>query len=58
MNETDTPVESDIIEVPLWELLLSTNDFTPGCGCEWEFFDMTLKRVNEWVIKNDHKKAL
>ena len=58
MNETDTPLESDVIDKPLWELMLSTNDCYPGCGCEEDFFDMTLNRVKDWVLKNDHKKAL
>ena len=58
MNETDTPPESDVIFTPLWELMLTTNDCYPGCGCEWDFFDMTLKRVKDWVLKNDHKKIL
>ena len=58
MNEVDTPLESDVIDKPLWELMLSTNDCYPGCGCEWDFFDMTLNRVKDWVLKNDHKKVL
>lgn len=58
MNEVDTPLESDLICKPLWEFMLSTNDCSPGCGCEWDFFDMTLKRVKDWVLKNDHSKAL
>ena len=58
MHETNTSLESDVIDKPLWELMLSTNDCSPGCGCEWDFFDMTLKRVKDWVLKNDHSKAL
>ena len=58
MNEVDTPFESDVIDKPLWELMLSTNDCSPGYGCEWDFFDITLKRVKDWVLNNDHSKAL
>jgi len=39
MNEGDTPLESDVIDNPQWELILSTNDCTPGCGCEYDFFE-------------------
>ena len=58
MNETDTPLDSEVIDPPLWELMLSTNDCYPGCGCDDDFFDMTLNRVKKWASKNDHKKAL
>ena len=38
--------------------MLSTNNCYPGCGCEDDFFDMTLTRVKSWVLRNDYKKAL
>jgi len=41
------------IKSPLWDLMLSTNDYYPRCGCDDDFFDMILERVKSWVSKND-----
>lgn len=53
MNE-----EFNLIKAPLWDLILSTNDCYPGCGCEYDFFDMTPERVKLWVSKNNSAKVL
>lgn len=37
------------IKDPLWDLMLSTNDCYPGCGCESDYFDITSARVSEWI---------
>ena len=37
------------IQHPLWELMLSTNDCSPGCACEDDHFQMTLPRVRQWI---------
>ena len=58
MNSLSGPKENDIIKSLLWDLMLSTNDCYPGCGCEWDFFDMTLDRVKSWILKNDFSLAL
>ena len=58
MNFELNSEKSNIIKSPLWDLMLSTNDCYPGCGCEEDFFDMTLNRVKDWVLKNDYSKAL
>ena len=50
--------ESAVIKAPLWDLMLSTNDCYPGCGCDYDDFDMTLERVKSWVSKNDAVKVL
>ena len=42
--------KSDLIESPLWDLILSTNDCYHGCGCDDDFFDMTFDRVKNGVI--------
>ena len=52
------PEVTDIIISPLWDLMLFTNDCYPGCGCDYDLFDMTLDRVKAWVLKNDYKLAL
>ncbi len=52
------PENSDIIKSPLWDLMLSTNDCYPGCGCYDDIFDMTLEPVKAWVLENDSKLAL
>ena len=38
--------------------MLSTNDCYPGCGCDEDFFDMTLDHVKKWVITHDELKAI
>ena len=58
MKTSYTPNETDKIKPPLWDLMLSTNDCFPGCGCEYDIFDMTLDRVKEWVLQNDSNLAL
>ncbi|GAG25189.1 unnamed protein product, partial [marine sediment metagenome] len=50
MKISYTPNETDKIKSPLWDLMLSTNDCWPGCGCEYDFFDMTLDRMKAWVL--------
>ncbi|MHA2007238.1 MAG: hypothetical protein ACXABO_05955 [Promethearchaeota archaeon] len=49
----DNSYESEIneyIEPPLWDLMLSTNDCYPECGCEYDIFEMTKDRVKSWVL--------
>lgn len=58
MKTSYTPNETDKIKSPLWDLMLSTNDCFPGCGCENDFFDMTFNRVRAWVLQNDGNLAL
>ena len=58
MKTSYTPNETDKLKSPLWDLMLSTNDCFPGCGCEYDFFDMTLDRVKVWVLQNDSNLAL
>jgi hypothetical protein len=50
--QTDSINGSQIIKDPLWDLMLSTNDCYPGCGCERDFFDMTESRVQMWSRTN------
>jgi len=49
---------SDIIKSPLWDLMLFTNDCYPGCGCDDDYFDMTLDRVKKWVSANEGTKVV
>lgn len=52
---------SEGIPTPLWDLMLSTNDCSPGCGCELDFFDLNVSRITAWVEKakkEDIKLAL
>ena len=58
MKISYTPNEIDKIKSPLWDLMLSTNDCWPGCGCDYDIFDMTLDRVKVWVLQNDYNLAL
>lgn len=58
MKISYTPNETDKIKSPLWDLMLSTNDCWPGCGCDYDIFDMTLDRVKVWVLQNDYNLAL
>ena len=58
MKISYTPNETDKIKSPLWDLMLSTNDCWPGCGCDYDFFDMTLDRVKVWVLQNEYNLAL
>ncbi len=58
MKISYTPNETDKIKSPLWDLMLSTNDCWPGCGCDYDFFDMTLDRIKVWVLQNDYNLAL
>jgi hypothetical protein len=44
------------IRDPLWDLMLSTNDCYPGCGCEGDYFDITTARVSEWVKSAGEEK--
>ena len=37
------------IDDPLWDLLLSTNDCFPGCGCDDDYFQMTPERIDAWI---------
>ena len=58
MNFEHNSETYDIIKSPLWDLMLSTNDCYPGCGCDQDFFDMTLNRVKKWVSNNDGTKVI
>lgn len=58
MKTSYTPNETNKIKSPLWDLMLSTNNCFPGCGCEDDFFDMTIDRVKAWVLQNDYNLAL
>jgi len=58
MKTSYTPNETDKIKSPLWDLMLSVNDCFPGCGCEDDFFDMTLDRVKIWILQNDSNLVL
>ena len=49
MNFERKSENSNIIKTPLWDLMLSTNDCYPGCGCDDDFFEMILDRVKLWV---------
>ncbi len=48
----------EMIPKPLWDLILSTNDCYPGCGCPDDFFYMTLERVQKWVSTHNPKTVL
>ena len=50
MSDTTSTEEAGLIKAPLWDLMLSTNDCYPGCGCDDDFFDMTFDRVKNGVI--------
>ena len=58
MNFEHNSEKSNIIKSPLWDLMLSTNDCYPGCGCDDDVFDMTLNRVKIWVSNNDGTKVI
>lgn len=58
MKISYTPSETDKIKSPLWDLMLSTNDCWPGCGCEYDFFDITFDRIKAWVLQNNYNIAL
>lgn len=58
MKISYTPDETDKIKSPLWDLMLSTNDCWPGCGCEYDFFDITFDRIKAWVLQNNYNIAL
>ena len=38
--------------------MLSTNDCYPGCGCDFDIFQITRDRVKKWDNKDDYKSAL
>ena len=38
--------------------MLSTNDCYPGCGCDDDYFGMSLEIVKLWAIYNDAKKVI
>ncbi len=58
MNIKYETENSNIIKSPLWDLMLSTNDCYPVCGCDDDFFDMRLDREKAWVQENDYNLAL
>ena len=58
MNFERKSENSNIIKTPLWDLMLSTNDCYPGCGCDDDFFEMTLDRVKLWVYAHDETEVL
>ena len=58
MNFEHNSKKSNVIKFPLGDLMLSTNDCYPGCGCDDGNFDMTLNRVRKWVSNNDGTKVL
>ena len=58
MSIGDNSEDPNLIKNPLWDLMLSTNDCTPGCGCDYDFFDITLERIKNWMWKNDSAKTL
>lgn len=58
MNFKHNSENSNLIKFPLWDLMLSTNDCYPGCGCDDDVFDMTLNRVKKWVSNNDSTKVI
>ena len=49
MSIGDNSEDPNLIKNPLWDLMLSTNDCTPGCGCDYDFFDITLERIKNWM---------
>ncbi|TKJ21649.1 MAG: hypothetical protein CEE42_13640 [Promethearchaeota archaeon Loki_b31] len=53
MNFEHNSEKYNIIKSPLWDLMLSTNDCYPGCGCDEDYFDMTLERIKKWVEAHD-----
>ena len=53
MNFESNSEKYNIIKSPLWDLMLSTNDCYPGCGCDEDYFDMTLERIKKWVETHD-----
>ena len=53
MNFEHNSAKYNIIKSPLWDLMLSTNDCYPGCGCDDDYFNMTLDRIKKWVITHD-----
>lgn len=42
MSNHNSTEEAGLIKAPLWDLMLSINDCYPGCGCDDDYFDMTL----------------
>ena len=52
MNTGYPPKYDDIIEPPLWDLMLSTNDCHPGCSCDDDYFQITEERIGKWIEKN------
>ena len=58
MNDNTSTEETSLIKAPLWDLMLSTNDCYPGCGCDDDDFDMTLDRVKRWVRSHDELKVI
>ena len=58
MNFESNSEKYNIIKSPLWDLMLSTNDCYPGCGCDDDYFDMTLERIKKWVIVHDKSTVI
>ena len=58
MNDTTNTEEDGLIKAPLWDLMLSTNDCYPGCGCDDDFFDKTLDRIKKWVVSHKELKVI
>jgi len=58
MNFELNAEKSNLIKAPLWDLMLSTNDCYPGCGCDQDFFDMTLDRIKKWVNTHDESQII
>ncbi len=58
MNFEHNSEKYNIIKSPLWDLMLSINDCYPGCGCDEDYFDMTLERIKKWVITHDELEAI
>jgi len=55
MADEYPPVYEPIIPTPLWDLMLSTNDCHPGCGCDLDYFQITEERIGEWMNKHPTK---
>ncbi len=51
--------KNKIIKEPLWDMMLSTNDCYPGCGCEEDDFNINPDRIIEWLNYNQqHSKTI
>jgi hypothetical protein len=50
-------LDKEQIKQPLWNIMLSTNDCNPGCGCEADKFQMTQERIQQSVVENGIENA-